>query len=139
MSRHITRQTAECRGEIVAPPSLKRRVDRSFGLHPALHIMTFAGFAVWLLIMGVTFADPELAIPFAVFFVFLAAAFVVVASWARIEGRTGPFVSWSEFRREGFDCLTGHLSAGETMAQVLIMPAMLIIWGFAVAIIHALV
>lgn len=122
----------------VAPPAHSDRDGRSFDLHPALHVGVFGGFGVYLAVMWSAFGQRELIIPFAIFFFFTAAFFVVPAAWARIENRTGTVADWSEFLRDGFNCATGHLSARETMAQVLIMPVMLLLWGLSVAVIRAL-
>jgi hypothetical protein len=143
MSTHITRQAFESDTApatiVPAPAARPNRTDRVFDLHPALHIATFGGFGVYVAIMWAAFGQKDLLISFAVFAVFIAAFFFVPAAWARIDVRTGPFASWNDFMREGFDCLTGHLTARETIAQVLIMPAMLLLWGVSVAVIKALV
>lgn len=115
------------------------RAPHVFDLHPALHVAVFGGFFVYLAIMWASFADSGLAIPFAVFAVFLAASFAVPAWWTRIVPDAGPRERWADFMAKGIDCATGRLDAGAAMVQVLIMPAMLIIWGLAVAIIHAAV
>lgn len=111
------------------------RAEHVFGLHPALHVATFAGFFAYLGIMWAAFAHAELVLPFAIFVVFLAAAFIVPASWAKVAPAKGP--SWQEFLRDGVVCATGPLAAGPAMVQVLIMPAMLLVWGVAIAIIAA--
>lgn len=123
----------------IAPLAYARpnRGARTFDLHPALHAGVFAGFGVYLAIMWATFADPELALPFAIFAITLAAGFVVPAYWARVAGNDAPKASWSEFLREGLACEGGRLSGNAVLAQVLIMPAMLILWGAGIAIIVA--
>lgn len=125
--------------EVTRPsPALRRnRAGRVFDLPPVLHIATFAGFFVYLGILWSALAHRELVIPFAIFAVFLAASFVVPALWSRIAPPAGPVGDFADFLREGFECATGHLTAGQTIAQVMIMPAMLIGWGIAVAIIVA--
>jgi len=138
MTRYVARTELHTAAEIVAPPALPNRVERSFDLHPALHVGVFGGFAIYLGMMWAAFGEHALLIPFAIFFVFLAAFFVVPAMWAKVEARTGPFASWADFQREGFTCETGHLTARETIAQVLIMPAMLLFWGVSIALIRAL-
>ncbi len=80
--------------------------------------------------------NAELAIPFAIFALFVIAGFGTPALWARVAAPApGEAPGWATFRREGFECLTGHVSANGAMVQVLIMPALLIAWGTAVAII----
>ena len=48
-------------------------------------------------------------------------------------------MSWGQFRMRGIDTLTGRLPAGEAAVQMLILPALLLIWGLACIIIAALV
>jgi hypothetical protein len=140
MSKHFDRSVLEHDAAIVpAPAARPDRAGHVFDLHPALHIATFGGFAVYLAVMWAAFGEKDLLISFGIFGVFIAAFFFVPAAWARIDVREGPVAGWSDFMRDGFDCLTGHLTARETMAQVLIMPAMLLFWGVCVALIKALV
>jgi hypothetical protein len=119
---------------ILAEPPAAGRV---FDLHPALHAAVFGGFAAYLGIMWAAFGTAQLILPFAIFFVFLAGAWITPAMWARVAGTPGRKTSWSEFLRDGFECGTGHVTAGAAMGQVLIMPAMLLLWGLAVAVIKA--
>lgn len=146
MTRHYPRdafvaEVGALDAEIVSAPAEHRanRAERVFGLHPVLHIATFGGFAVWLVIMWAAFADPGLVVPFGIFAVFLAMALAVPAIWARVAPNNGPKASWDDFLREGFDCATGHLSGGEAIAQVLIIPGLLVVWGLCIAMIRALV
>ncbi len=122
-------------GKVVRP----NRVERVFGLHPALHIATVAGYFAFLFIMWAAFGERSLIIPFFIFAFFLAAGFGVPALWARIAPNEGPKANWAAFQAEGFDCATGHLTAGAATAQVVILPALLVFWGLAVAIIRAFV
>lgn len=116
-----------------------RPAPHVFDLHPMLHVAVFGGFFVYLGIMWSAFADPGLAIPFVIFAFFIAAFFVVPAIWAWMAPAAGARESWADFLREGMDTGSGRLSAGSAVAQVMIMPAMLILWGLAVAVIRATV
>lgn len=116
---------------VVLPGS---RVERVFGLHPALHIGVYGGFFLYLGILWSAFGEPGLVIPFAIFFIFLSAAFVVPALWARVAPNDGAKTNWQQFLAGGFECATGHLDAGAVIAQVMLMPVMLVVWGLAVAI-----
>jgi hypothetical protein len=44
-------------------------------------------------------------------------------------------MSWGTFRHRGIQTATGHLSAGAATVQVLILPALIFIWGITTAII----
>lgn len=138
MTVHMTARELAAIAAPVPPAYAKpNRVARTFDLHPALHIATFAGFFAYLGIMWLAFGNPELVLPFVIFVVFLAGSFAVPAWWARVARQDGPVASWREFLNEGIDCATGHLNARQAMVQVLIMPAMLIGWGLMVAAIRA--
>lgn len=135
-------QFATAHATEVPPPAAighNRRAGHVFDLHPILHVAVFGSFFVYLGIMWSAFADPALGIPFAIFGIFLAAFFVVPALWARIAAPVGQVASWDDFQRHGIITGSGWLSASDATAQVLTMPAMLILWGIAVAIVRATV
>ncbi len=104
-----------------------------FDLHPGLHVGVFAGFFAYLGIMWAAFGEKGLAIPFAIFAVFLAGAFIVPAWWARVAPGEGRAPSFADFMAQGLPTGTGHLDAGAVIVQVMIMPVMLMIWGLIVA------
>lgn len=121
-------------------PLRRNRAEHVFDLHPALHIALFGGFFAYLGLMWAAFGEAELGIPFAIFAIFLAGAFIVPAWWARVVPDQGGRVpSWMEFLAEGISCETGRQSAKGVMVQVLIMPAMLILWGAFLVVVRALV
>lgn len=121
-------------------PLRRNRADHVFDLHPALHIGLFAGFFAYLGLMWAAFGEKQLAIPFAIFAVFLAGAFIVPGWWARVvPDQGGRKPGWAEFIDEGFVCETGRQSAGGVMVQVLIMPAVLIGWGLFLLVVSRLV
>ena len=105
-----------------AAPLRRNRGEHVFDLHPALHIALFGGFFAYLGIMWAAFGEKGLAIPFAIFAIFLAAAFIVPAWWARVAPGEGRKPGWNEFLGEGIVCETGRLDAGGAMVQVLIAP-----------------
>ena len=125
---------------VAAPAALRsNHAPRTFDLHPVLHVAVFAGFGLYLAVMWAAFGEAELALPFVIFAVTLAAGFVVPAYWARVAGDDAPKAGGDEFLRQGVDCNTGWLSGNAVLAQVLIMPAMLVLWGVGIAIIAAAV
>jgi hypothetical protein len=121
-------------------PRLSNRAERTFGLHPALFVATIGSYFAFLAIMAAAFMNPNLLIPFAIFVAYLVMYFAVPGLWARIAGRpVGRFQSWAEFRSEGMDILTGHISSGGAMAQVLALPFLVVGFAAAVGLIAALV
>lgn len=122
--------------EVFPASAVKSR--RSFDLHPALFAITVGAYLLYVLMMAVTFMAAEMIIPLAIFVITIVAGFGVPALWARVEGvAVAHLPDWHEFVRDGIDTWTGHLSGKEVIAQVMIMPAMLLIWAVAIAVIRA--
>ncbi|ODP37049.1 hypothetical protein [Sphingomonas turrisvirgatae] len=132
--------TAFANAQPIAQPLRRNRAEHVFDLHPMLHVGLFAGFFAYLGLMWAAFGEKQLAIPFAIFAIFLAGAYIVPAWWAWVvpdEGGRKP--EWAEFMHEGFACETGWQSAQGVMVQVLIMPAVLIGWGLFLLVVSRLV
>lgn len=115
-------------------------VDRSFELPTALYAMTVGLFLGYLLVMGLGFRHPEMILPMAIFAFFIVAGFGVPALWITMnpDNAQRP-LSWNRFMREGIQTLTGRLEAKAAMVQVLILPALIFLWGIATVTIAALV
>ncbi len=123
-----------------AAPRLSNRAERTFGLHPALFIATIGSYFAFLAILAAAFMNPNLLIPYAIFVAYLVMYFAVPGLWSKVAGRpVGRFQSWAEFRSEGMDILTGHISSGGAVAQVLALPLLIVGFAAAVALIAALV
>jgi hypothetical protein len=130
----------QARTQMLAQAPRRGEYGRAFDLHPALFALTFGAYMTYIGIMAAAFADPEMAIPVAIFAIFVLAGFGTPALWARIAAPApGERPAWATFMREGFECLTGHVSARGVLVQVLIMPVLLLFWGVGVAIIAACV
>ena len=122
-----------------APVRHQVEADRNFGLPTALYGATVAGYLGFLLVVGTAFANPVLAIPMAIFVVFIIAGFGVPALWTRLAGNTTEPQTLGEFEARGIQTNTGRLAAKDATIQVLILPALLVCWGLAVAVIAAVV
>jgi hypothetical protein len=48
-----------------------------------------------------------------------------------------PLQSWTEFLQEGVECITGHPTARQALAQILVLPALMVSLAFAFAVIKA--
>ena len=127
--------------KIVAAPSQRSCEDRTFELPPALHVMVATLFLGFVSVLSAAFANPEMAVPYVVFAVFIVAFFAVPALWARMEpeGSRTRALSWREFREMGVDTATGRESAASATVLVLLLPALIFFWAVAVATIAALV
>ncbi|QUT04784.1 hypothetical protein KFK14_17345 [Sphingobium phenoxybenzoativorans] len=121
-------------------PAARGEYGRTFDLPPALYAMTVGGYLAYLAVMGIAFMAPDLVIPMAIFVLFVLAAFGTPALFARMAP---PPPGWprtmSAFMREGFECMTGHVSGTGAATQVLIMPVLILIWGICIALIAAMV
>jgi hypothetical protein len=121
-----------------APPQ-PVEVDRSFGFPPALHIGLCGVFLTFLAVMGLGLATPGLIIPLAICLIFTTAMFAVPGLWATMKP-DNPVQSprWSEFKRRGVMTATGHCSAQAAMAQMYVVPLVVLGWGFAIVTIWGL-
>ena len=109
-----------------------------FGLPPALFAGTIGCYFAFVGLMAATFKSPELAIPFVICAVYIVMAFGVPGLWQRIAGpEKGRFQSWAEFMDEGIETGTGRTGAGGAVAQVMILPVLILAWGVAIAVIVA--
>ena len=122
-----------------AAPRHQVEADRNFGLPSALYGATVAGYLGFLLVVGTAFANPVLAIPMAIFVVFIIAGFGVPALWTRLAGNTSEPQTLGEFEARGIQTNTGRLAARDASIQVLILPVLMVVWGLAIAVIAAIV
>ncbi|HSF11770.1 MAG TPA: hypothetical protein VLA50_02260 [Erythrobacter sp.] len=127
----VVQQPAHVRHQVEA--------DRNFGLPTALYGATVGCYLAFLLIVGSAFANPVLAIPMAIFVLFIVAAFGVPAVWTRLAGNTSTPQTLGEFETRGIMTSTGRLAPKDATIQVLILPVLLVVWGLAVAVIAAIV
>jgi len=125
--------------DIVAAPGLRSNLaERPFGLHPALYAATIGAYFAFLAIMAATFMNAELVLPFAIFVIYIVMAFGVPGLWGRMTPRpSGRFQSWAEFQDEGMETETGRIGSGGAMAQVLVLPVLVVGWSVAIAVIVA--
>ena len=115
-------------------------VDRTFELPTGLYVATVGLFMAYLATMTLGFGNPGLALPMAIFVLFILAAFGVPAIWATMKpDDASSALSWSRFARDGVQTESGRLDARAAMVQVLILPALILIWGIAAVTIAAVV
>ena len=113
-------------------------VDRTFGLPTILFGATVGLYLAFLAVMSIAFLNAELAIPMVVFAGTFVFGFGVAGKWATMgphsESRA---LRWDEFAGRGIDTMTGRLTAREATVQVLMLPALIFVWGVIVALIAA--
>ncbi|MCP9223749.1 hypothetical protein MKP08_13450 [Erythrobacter sp. LQ02-29] len=141
MSKRIEQQLLQGNAQIVAPPHAPTVVDRSFELPRRLYMATVGLYLGFLGVMATGFASPQLAIPMAIFALFIVAGFAVPTIWTRLapdESRT-PALRWRQFGDRGIMTATGRLKARDATIQMLILPVLIVAWGLTVVTIAALV
>lgn len=138
MSTHIPAEQLQDHARIVAAPLRRNRGERVFDLHPAIHAAVAGAYLAFVGILAAAFMGPELIVPTAIFIVGIVALFATPAFWARVVPDDGlPRQSWGEFLREGVDTITGRLTAGEALGQILTLPVLIVGLAAAMAAIHA--
>jgi hypothetical protein len=137
MTRRIDHAKLLAREEIVSSPAQRASEDRGFGLPPLIFRTMAALFFGFLAVLWIGLAEPHLVVPMSVNFVFLTAFFAIPAVFASQSGSRSPRLS--EFMRKGIDTATGHSSGGEAVVLVLLLPALIFFWAFAIVTIVALV
>ena len=142
MAERITRQLIAEQAIIHETPELRLpiAVDRNFELPIGLYVATAALFFGAAGVMAIGFAAPMMVVPTAIIGVFIAMFFAVPAMWMRMKPEHPQrLTSWRRFRRDGIMTAYGHSTAGAATIQVLILPALIFLWGVAVVTIAAVV
>jgi multidrug efflux pump subunit AcrB len=138
MSIHIPAAEMEGRARLVEAPAGRRRGQRAFDVHPAVHGFTIAAYATFATILCATFMAPGMIIPAAIVAVSVVALFLTPGLWARVVPDDGkPRQSWAEFMDEGVYTFTGRLTAGQAMAQILTLPILAVFLAIVMAAIKA--
>lgn len=121
-----------------APPLRRNRGERVFDLHPAVHAMVIGAWMAFVSILCAAFMAPGMVVPAAIVLISVVALFVTPALWARVVPDDGlRRQSWAEFLAEGVDCITGRLTAGQALAQIMTLPVLLVGLALVMAIIKA--
>jgi hypothetical protein len=142
MAERITRPLVAEKAIIHAAPTLRAptTVDRNFELPLALYAATAALYFAFVGVMAIGFGNPGLIVPMGIIVTFIAMFFAVPAMWMRMkpEHPQNP-TAWARFQQKGIMTAFGHTGAAAATVQVLILPALILIWGLAVVTIAALV
>lgn len=142
MAERVTRPLVAEKAIIHEAPKLPQptTVDRSFELPSLLYVLTALGYLTFLGLTALAFGNPELILPMAIFVTFIAMSFGVCAMWVRMKPENERHsLNWGRFIANGVRTYTGPVTAGQASVQVLILPALIVVWGFAVVTIAALV
>lgn len=114
--------------------------NHTFELPSGIYAASLGCFVTFLATMAVGFGNPELGILMAIFGVFFAGFYGIPVLFVK-ESPEGAnkALTWGQFRSSGIMTLTGRLPAGEALAQVLVLPVLIVLWGIACVLIAALV
>jgi hypothetical protein len=138
MSVRHDAQLLIARDEVVAPPEQRACTDRTFGLPSGLHATFFGLFLAYLAVMGLGFSHPEMILPMAIFVIFTVGFYVVPMMWAVMQpDNDSKAMSLDELLGHGIMVHTGHSSGGAAVAQVLVLPVLIFLWGIAAIAIAA--
>lgn len=146
MVKQFTReQIAEAAEIRNAPPAEVHtvhsvQVDRTFELPKGLYVATVGLFLGFVALMGWGFSHPEMVIPVAIFALFIVAGFGLPALWTQLAPHTpAKAKTWARFKQEGVMTPYGRTTARDATVQVLILPALIFLWGVVAVVIAALV
>ena len=121
-----------------AAPLRRNRGERTFDLHPAVHAMVIGAYFAFAGILCAAFMGKDLVVPAAIFAIGIAALFLTPGLWARVNPDDGlRKQSWAEFMQEGVDCITGRLTAGQALAQILVLPGLMVSLALVFAVVKA--
>lgn len=148
MSKQVQEMIARGEARVVGAPKAAPRhqveVDRNFELPTGLYAATVGCYLAFLAVTGAAFMAPALAIPMAIFALFIVAGFGVPSIWTRLKKNgleandTRP-MTFGKFEAKGIMTHTGPCSARDATVQVLILPVLIVLWGIAAVTIAALV
>ena len=142
MVERLTREQIAEHAIVHEAPTLRvpTTVDRTFELPTGLYVAMAGLFLAAAGVMAFGFAAPAMIVPTGIIAVFIAMFFAVPAMWARMKpDHPQRATSWERFRRHGIMTAFGHSSANAAAIQVLILPALILLWGIGVVAIAAVV
>ena len=140
MVSRLDKVQLNARADIVSAPSHRACEDRTFELPTPILLGVFGLFMAYLAVMSVGFMAPGLVVPMAINVIFVAAFAYVPAKWAMMKpDKADRAKTWDELKEQGLETQTGRIGAGDAAVLVLLLPACILFWGFAVVAIAALV
>jgi hypothetical protein len=141
MTRRLSHAELLASQQIAAPPGPRACTDRGFELPTGIYVAMAAMFLGFVGVLSSAFRNPEMAVPFGVCVVFIAAFFAVPTVMVRTKSQDGstPALSWSRFMEDGMATATGRTAGAEATVLVLLLPFLILCWAIAIAVIAALV
>ena len=117
-------------------PNIRQDVDRTFEMPSVLYGATVALYLGFIAMLGIGLSSPELAIPMAIFAIFIVGLFAAPAAWLTLGRKPQARAkSFGELMRGGIDTHTGRLKGRDAAVQMMILPVLIVAWGSAVLVI----
>ncbi|QPQ55058.1 hypothetical protein IC614_00025 [Allosphingosinicella flava] len=138
MSVHQPAARLRENANIVPVAGQRNRGERPFDIHPAVHAMLLGAYLSFAGILMTAFMGNDMKVPAAIVVIGILSLFVTPAWWSRVAPDDGlRKQSWAEFMDEGIECITGKFTAGQALAQIVVLPALMVGLAMAFAIVKA--
>ena len=136
--RYVDQVQLVATGQIVEAPIQRACEDQTFGLPTGIYIAMALMFAGSVAVLSLAFTD-RMAVSFGVIFAFLAMFFAIPAVFPRmVRHNRASAAKWEQFVEHGIDTATGHASAASATVLILLLPALILCFSLAVAVIAAI-
>jgi hypothetical protein len=140
MVERLTRQQIAEQAILHEAPTLPMTVDRTFEVPTGLYLAMAGLFFAAAGVMALGFAAPMMVVPTGIIAVFIAMFFAVPAMWVRMKpDNPQRATSWQRFRRQGIMTAYGRSTANAAAIQMLILPALILLWALVVVTIAAFI
>ena len=119
---------------------IRQDVDRTFEMPTALYGATVALYLGFIAALGIGFATPGLALPMAIFAIFIVGLFAAPAAWLGLGRRPQARAkSFGELMRGAIMTNTGLLKGRDAAIQMMILPVLIVVWAMTVLVIAGVV
>jgi type IV secretory pathway TrbD component len=136
--RYVDQVQLVATGQIVEAPIQRACEDQTFGLPTGIYIAMVLMFGGSVAVLSLAFTD-RMAVSFGVIFAFLAMFFAIPAVFPRMARHSrASAAKWEQFVEHGIDTATGHASAASATVLILLLPALILCFSLAVAVIAAI-
>ena len=105
-----------------------------------LYGATVALYLGFIAMLGIGLSTPELAIPMAIFAIFIVGLFAAPAMWLGLGRKPeAKAKSLGELMRGGIQTHTGLLKGRDAVVQMMVLPVLIAVWGCTVLVIAGVV
>lgn len=123
-----------------ARPNIRQDVDRTFEMPSVLYGATVALYLGFIAVLGIGLSTPELAIPMAIFAIFIVGLFGAPALWLGLGRKPeAKAMSFGELMRRGIMTHTGLLKGRDAAIQMMILPVLIVLWAMTVLVIAGVI